>query len=145
LKRFNKVPTAGENASSDAAHVDDLMTKSAITITRHETLGAAQQRMTKHKIHSLPVVDGEGELIGVLTTTDLVSRPSPETLVGQIMSRDLHTIPRYSGLAAAARTMRKHKIHHLVVTHEKKVVGVLSSFDLLKLIEQRRFVIRGQA
>ena len=36
--------------------------------------------------------------------------------------------------------MRNHKIHHVVVTHEKKVVGILSAFDLLKLVEGHRYV-----
>ncbi|CAN5546300.1 hypothetical protein BH24ACT22_BH24ACT22_08740 [soil metagenome] len=38
--------------------------------------------------------------------------------------------------------MRNRRIHHVVVTEEKKVVGVLSSFDLLKLVEQHRFVMK---
>ena len=36
--------------------------------------------------------------------------------------------------------MRKNKVHHVVVTHEKRVVGLISSFDLLKLVEGHRFV-----
>jgi signal-transduction protein with cAMP-binding, CBS, and nucleotidyltransferase domain len=36
--------------------------------------------------------------------------------------------------------MRNHKIHHLIVTHEQKVVGILSAFDLLKLVENHRFI-----
>ena len=36
--------------------------------------------------------------------------------------------------------MRNHRIHHAVVTDETKVVGVLSSFGLLKLVEEHRWV-----
>ena len=39
--------------------------------------------------------------------------------------------------------MRNHQIHHLVVTHEQKIVGVLSAFDLLKLVEDHRFVMKN--
>ena len=39
--------------------------------------------------------------------------------------------------------MRNHRIHHVVVTHEKKVVGILSAFDLLKLVEDHRFVMKS--
>ena len=45
--------------------------------------------------------------------------------------------------SVAARIMRKNKIHHVVVTHEKRVVGIISSFDLLKLVEEHRFVAKG--
>jgi signal-transduction protein with cAMP-binding, CBS, and nucleotidyltransferase domain len=39
--------------------------------------------------------------------------------------------------------MRNHGIHRVVVTHEQKVVGVLSSFDLLTLVEDRRWVAKN--
>ena len=51
-------------------------------------------------------------------------------------------MPQYNDASIAARIMRKNKIHHVVVTHEKKVVGLISSFDLLKLVEGHRFVMK---
>ena len=58
------------------------------------------------------------------------------------MSDDVTVVPAYNNVEVAARIMRKRKIHHVVVTHEKKVVGIISSFDLLKLIEGHRFVAK---
>jgi len=142
--RPNRVPEAGANAHSDVAHVADLMSSSVITISRSQTIAQAHDLMTKHKIHAIPVVNSEGEPIGVVTSTDLLERPKQETLVGQAMTKGTLTIPQYSGLHMAARMMRNHKIHHLIVTHEKKVVGIISSFDLLKLVEDRRFKMKSQ-
>ncbi len=59
------------------------------------------------------------------------------------MTKNVLTIPKYSSIHIAARIMRNHNIHHLVVTHEKKIVGVLSSFDLLALLEKHRFVSKN--
>ncbi|MGI9383563.1 MAG: CBS domain-containing protein, partial [Methyloligellaceae bacterium] len=59
------------------------------------------------------------------------------------MSDHVIVVPAYNDASVAARIMRKRKIHHVVVTHEKKVVGIISSFDLLKLVEGRRFVARN--
>ena len=39
--------------------------------------------------------------------------------------------------------MRNHNIHRVVVTHEKQVVGMLSAFDLLKLVEDHRYVAKN--
>jgi signal-transduction protein with cAMP-binding, CBS, and nucleotidyltransferase domain len=39
--------------------------------------------------------------------------------------------------------MRNHNLHHVVVTDEKKIVGLLSSFDFLRLIEEHRFVMKN--
>ena len=38
--------------------------------------------------------------------------------------------------------MRKNKIHHVVVTDNKKVVGLISSFDLLSLVDGKRFQLK---
>ena len=140
----NKVPDVGSNARRDVAQVSDLMTSRVITITRHQTIGQARDLLAKHGIHSVPVVDDEREPVGVITSTDLIGDSSKETLIGQVMTRDVYTIPQYSGFHIAARMMRNHKIHHLIVTHEKKVVGIISSFDLLELVENHRFVMKSQ-
>jgi signal-transduction protein with cAMP-binding, CBS, and nucleotidyltransferase domain len=39
--------------------------------------------------------------------------------------------------------MRNHHIHHVIVTHEQRIVGIISSFDLLKLVEDHRFVMKN--
>ena len=49
----------------------------------------------------------------------------------------------FDDVSVAARVMSNHKIHRVVVTHERKVVGMLSAFDLLKLIEGHRFVAKN--
>lgn len=58
------------------------------------------------------------------------------------MSDKVYTIPQYNDVHQAARLMRNHHIHHVVVTHEKVVVGIISSFDLLELVEDHRFVMK---
>ena len=66
-----------------------------------------------------------------------------DTLISRIVDPKVYTVPRYDGVHIAARIMRNHKIHHLVVTEEKKIVGILSSFDLLKLVEEHRFTMKN--
>ena len=58
------------------------------------------------------------------------------------MTTPVYTVPRYEGPHIAARVMKNHRIHHVVVTHEKKVVGMLSSYDLLELVSGHRFVMK---
>ena len=144
MRRLNKVPDVGANSQKNVADVGDLMTSSVITVTRHQTIEHARDLMARHGIHAVPVVSDEQEAVGVVTSTDLIDRPSGETLIGQVMTRDVYTVPQYSGVHIAARMMRNHRIHHLIVTHEKKVVGIVSSFDLLRLVEDRRFVMKSQ-
>ena len=59
------------------------------------------------------------------------------------MTEKVYTVPQYDDVSTAARVMRNHRIHRVVVTHEKKVVGILSAFDLLKLVEEHRYVAKN--
>ena len=123
--------------------VADIMVESVITTHQHQTIGHIKQIMKKNKISSLPIVSADGVVEGIITFRDLSSDISDETQVRLIMSKEVLTIPKYSGVHIAARVMRNHHIHHLIVTHEKKIVGVLSSFDLLNLVEDHRFVMKN--
>jgi signal-transduction protein with cAMP-binding, CBS, and nucleotidyltransferase domain len=112
-------------------------------VTRHQSIGHVRELLGKHGVHSLPVVNAENEPIGIVTSMDLVGQTNDEAPVGQLMTRDVYTIPKYADVHLAARMMRNHRIHHLVVTHEGGIVGLVSSFDLLRLIENKRFVIKN--
>jgi signal-transduction protein with cAMP-binding, CBS, and nucleotidyltransferase domain len=135
----------GPEHDSGVVHVEELMHTPVMTVTRHQSVGHARELMAQHGVHSLPVVGPEDEAVGILTTADLIDGVADETLIGNVMTRDVLTVARYAGPHQAARAMRNAKIHHLVVTHEHKVVGILSSFDLLRLVEDRRFVAKGLA
>ncbi|HMO38195.1 MAG TPA: CBS domain-containing protein [Saprospiraceae bacterium] len=124
--------------------VKDLAITQVVTTVPHKSVGHAKDIMQTKKIHSLPVVGPEGEPLGIVTSKDLIQKKlSDETPVSRIMSTNIHTIPLYADVHIAARMMRNKKIHHLLVTDEKKLVGIISSFDLLELVEQHRFVLKN--
>ena len=123
--------------------VKDLMVASPITTHQHVSVERIKEIMKKNKIHSIPIVNNDDELEGIVTSNDLVEEISDETQVRHIMTKKVLTVPQYSKVHIAARIMRNHHIHHLAVTHEKKIVGVLSAFDLLSLVEDHRFEIKN--
>ena len=141
-KQKRAVPNAGEDSGPRRVQVGDLMTSPVLTTTRHQRVGQVRAEMAKQGVQSLPVVDKDGEAIGMVTSSDFLRDVSDETLIGKIMTSEVYTVPTYSGVYLAARIMRNHKIHHVVVTHEKKVVGLVSSFDLLRLVEDKRFAFK---
>lgn len=53
--------------------VADLMSKPAVTIRPDQSLSDAAHLMASHGIHALPVVDAEEQLLGILTTTDIIA------------------------------------------------------------------------
>ena len=53
--------------------ISSVMTKQIITISAEEELDNAAILMAKHKIKKLPVLDNQGKLIGILTSTDIIA------------------------------------------------------------------------
>ena len=125
------------------AKVHDLMTASVVTTQPHATIGHVRTMMDRNKVGAIPVVDTDGKPVGIISATDLAADLKPDAPVSNAMTEKVYTVPQYDDVSVAARVMRNHKIHRVVVTHEQKVVGVLSAFDLLKLVEGHRFVAKN--
>lgn len=68
-----KSVVSAENYLNKKMKVRDLVSRPAITIAQRETVEQAAELMASHAIHSLPVVNSEGHLVGILTTTDIIS------------------------------------------------------------------------
>ena len=123
--------------------IADLMVGKVVTAQPHHTIDRVRGPMKRNQVHAIPVVDSEGQPVGVVSSADLVPELKGGTPVSKVMSEKVHRVPQYDDVHIAARVMRNHGIHHVLVTHEQKLVGILSSFDLLKLVEEHRFVMKG--
>jgi CBS domain-containing protein len=68
-------PKSGLLSNEYLTHVSvaDLMSKPAITVRPHQSLIDAAHLMASHGVHALPVVDAEDQLLGILTTTDIIA------------------------------------------------------------------------
>jgi CBS domain-containing protein len=120
--------------------VDELMTAQVVTTEPHATVEHVRGILERNRIGAIPVIDGDGTPIGIVSLTDLLPTIAPGSPVSRIMTEKVYTVPRYDDVSTAARVMRNHKIHRVVVTHEQKVVGMLSAFDLLRLVEEHRYI-----
>ncbi|MCB0667288.1 MAG: CBS domain-containing protein [Saprospiraceae bacterium] len=119
--------------------IADLMAKQVITSQPHHTIEHVRKIMQRNHISAVPIVNGDNEPLGIITSSDLNRGLREKTPVSSILQPHVYQVPAYNNISIAARVMRKHKIHHLLVTHEGSVVGIISSFDLLQLIDEHRF------
>ena len=123
--------------------VRDLMSKSVVTAQPHQTVATIKEKMSKHKLNSIPVVSTDRSPVGVVSASDIVVGERAGTPISQIMTQKVYTVPAYDDISVAARIMRNHKIHHLIVTDNQQLIGIISSFDLLKVVEGHGFVMKN--
>lgn len=117
--------------------VRDVMAKNVKTVKTDDTVHAAVQKMNKFDIGSVVVVSS-GRPIGIITETNIMRRiveprMDPATVWAKdIMSSPLTTIDENTPLEEAAKIMVDKKITRLPVMKDDKLVGLISSTDILK-------------
>jgi CBS domain-containing protein len=129
--------TANETAWEGPAKVRDLMTAKLTVIGPDETLDFALELMLWSAVHHLPVVR-DGRLVGLLSDRDLLSRDIPSgmgglksTLVKQVMSTEVRTAAPDDDVSEAAARMAAAAINCLPVIEQGRLVGILTSTDIL--------------
>jgi len=112
--------------------VSSRMTVHPITVSPEESLAAAQAKMIGRRIRALPVIDGQA-LIGMLTDRDIRQHLGflQQTKVNAAMSTPLVTVSPSSTLEQAAQLVLEHKIGGLPVVENGKLVGIITTSDLL--------------
>lgn len=131
--------------------VSELMSRAVATIGVSDSAHRAVDLMVRRKIRHLPVVDGGGTLVGVVTDRDLrhhlfspgvfkeIGTLSVDALlkavtVKEVMSTPVTTVGPDDDLEAAARLLLEDKIGSLPVVENGRVVGIVTETDLLRRI-----------
>ena len=111
--------------------VAEIMAPEPITADPAELVGEVRDRILSTGIHFLPVVE-DGRAVGVVSSWDLVEEYQPEESITNVMSGRVVMIGPHASIDEAAHRMLGEFIHHLVVADDEgRVVGIVSSFDLL--------------
>jgi len=119
------------------------MKREVVVVTPDISVREASKIMSKYDIGSLIVVEDDNP-VGILTERDilnLVARDEnlDEIKVGKVMSRNIITIEADKKIDDAVDLMLKHKIKRLPVKEGNKIVGIVTTSDIIvaepKLIE----------
>jgi acetoin utilization protein AcuB len=128
--------------------VRERMSHPVFTVYPETSMQEALDKMRLEKVRRLPVVNRRGQLVGIVTETDLAkASPSQATslsvweireLVGKvkvedIMTKDVVTISDDTPIEEAARVMADCKISGLPVIQQGKLVGLITETDLFKV------------
>ena len=129
--------------------IDKSMTKNVITINPDNSILEAKEKMDKHHIHTMPVVENDNFLVGIVTDRDIrsalpsglmneeESKPIKERLatlkIRDIMTANVITVSPAQTLEDALLLMQKVRVGAFpVVDQEGKVIGIISHRDLMR-------------
>jgi CBS domain-containing protein len=130
--------------------VADIMQTGLETIGTDDSVEDAVEILADKHISGLPVVSKRGQLVGVLSTTDvlqlLAEAPDPErrgevlegTRVGEVMTAKPITVGPDEDIHEAARQMLYGEIHRLFVEFDGALVGVLTQSDIVGAVAGAR-------
>ncbi|SFR32783.1 MULTISPECIES: CBS domain-containing protein [Halorubrum] len=111
-----------------------LMSTDLHTVTPDTLVEDAAAVLLENDISSVLVVDGDGDLVGILTSTDFVdivakSQPKAETTVERYMTADPITAGAQDDVSAVAATMLEHGFHHVPVVDGDAPIGIITTSD----------------
>ncbi|MER7467248.1 CBS domain-containing protein [Streptomyces sp. NPDC097981] len=132
--------------------VSDVMTQTAVAVGREATYKEIIELMHQWKVSALPVLEGEGRVVGVVSEADLLPKEEyrrddprlPEQLeeaskAGAVLAEELMSSPAVTvhpdaTIAEAARIMARKGVKRLPVVNSIGMLeGVVSRSDLLKV------------
>ncbi len=105
-----------------------------ITLKINSTVRDAEKIMRESKIGGIPIVDGNGKLVGIITNRDMRFQKEMATPIERIMTREnLITAPEGITLEKAEVMLQKYKIEKLPIVDKKgKLTGLVTYKDILK-------------
>ena len=124
----------------DDIYVALLMSSDLVTAKPETLVEDAARLLLEDDIGSLPVVEADNDLVGILTTTDFVtivahSEPKAETTVERYMTTEVVTATAQEDIRDAADRMLVNDCHHLpVVDDEEGLIGMISTADLTQYL-----------
>ena len=127
---FNPMRQTGETVFVES------IVHEAVTCREEERIEEVAQRLVNRSVNHVVVVDGQGKLSGIVTSWDITkSIANGNKTLKDIIVRNVHTTTLNDPLENASRTLAQHNISALpVVDDEKKVLGIVTSEDISRLL-----------
>ncbi|MCL2687165.1 MAG: CBS domain-containing protein [Methanobrevibacter sp.] len=131
--------------------INEVMTEDVVTTRPDEEVVFAFEKLMKHKVSALPVLDDSENMIGIVTATDLgynliLDKYKLGTKVSSVMVENVASLDPNESLYDAVCAMESNApdgsiINQLPVLKDGKVVGIVSDGDIIKyLIENNKEV-----
>jgi CBS domain-containing protein len=123
--------------------ISQFMDQVVPTLAPDTRVLAAVDFLLRHRVTGAPVVDWKGNLLGIITETDLLrlvtegiqAQPPTEATVADYMTTDVVTVEPHTDIYFVAGIFLSNAFRRLPVVENGKIVGAITRFDLLRAIQ----------
>lgn len=140
---------------------EEIMTREVVTVGLSTTVRQAASLLVERQITSLPVLDEDARVVGIVSEVDLIRdrmprdprthlRPEtheqrdPALLVADVMSTTVDCMSRYADTADLAALMVNNRVRAVPITEGGRVIGIVSRRDLLRTLMRDDGAIRDE-
>ena len=121
----------------------DVMTREVVSVTTDVTVGGVAERLLRHQLSGLPVVDEQGKLVGIVSEYDLLKMvydlEETRDTIDQHMTTPVRTVDVDAPLTDVADTFLSGGIRRMpVIDAEGTLVGIVARRDLIQAIFDAR-------
>ena len=120
------------------ANLSQVIIKRIITICPDSSILSAREKILRHSLKRLIVIDGKNHPVGIITEKDIAKtiyalgdRPIKSVKVSGFMSKNLFTVKNTASIYDCAKLMRKHRISSVIVVDQNEVLdGLVTKTDI---------------
>lgn len=129
----------------------DVMTQKVITVSSDLSIRKLIQLLITERISGVPVVDDAGEVVGIISERDILKavdrlikvkvsldeereQKGSFNWVDGIMTKEVIFVSEDDPVEHVCKLMSERKIHRVPVMNGKKIVGIITSMDVLKTV-----------
>jgi CBS domain-containing protein len=126
----------------------DVMTSPVITVRPDTPVPEAANLLYSHGFTAAPVVDTEGQVVGIVTEADLVRSPvvpdwwviqrEPDLTVDRIMTPTPRLMHPGDDLADVVAVMLDSSIRSVPIVEDDELVGIVTQHDVLRVVARRQ-------
>jgi CBS domain-containing protein len=127
--------------------VAEIMTREPYTLGPDDTLADARKLMAEHHIRHVPIVSGDGTLVGLVSQRDVLAAEDSSVLnqpgspdsteayvaLSTIMTSPVQTVDEHAGLRGTAMHLQKNKMGCLPVLNDGRLVGIITDSDFVAI------------
>ena len=122
--------------------ISKILSRDCITVQHDETLRSVATTLKNNKIGAVPVLDGSGALVGILSERDLVQSLPQKIdldthLAADLMTTDLIVTSPEVSSSDLMKLMTDHKIRHIPIISDDGFLGIVSIGDVVKRLLEK--------